>query len=113
MSQRDSSEDPDPRPARVAVNGDEPRPVPWGARLSVVLQDRVGRRWPIGLRARWTHCGGRGRCRACRVRLAGEGGGASTPSAHEREGLSAAELAEGWRLACQTLVHGPLEVETA
>ena len=46
-----------------------------------------------------TPCGGQGTCGKCRVRLAR---GAAEPTASERETLSAAELRDGWRLACQS-----------
>lgn len=43
-------------------------------------------------------CGGRGRCRGCRVRLlAGE----APPTLDDTLRFSEAELAEGWRLACR------------
>lgn len=44
-------------------------------------------------------CGGAGLCGTCRVRLAK--GRLSPPSPVERARFSAAELAQGWRLACQ------------
>ncbi len=53
-------------------------------------------------------CGGRGRCRACRVKVI-EG---RPPSADEQAGiLSAAELAEGWRLACRSGASDDLKLE--
>jgi len=48
-------------------------------------------------------CGGQGLCGRCRVRL--DGDGLSPPSDREQEALSAAELARGLRLACQTMVE--------
>jgi len=53
-------------------------------------------------------CGGRGRCRGCRVRVVE---GTLAVSAADRDRLSAEELADGWRLACQGLVDGDLVLE--
>jgi uncharacterized 2Fe-2S/4Fe-4S cluster protein (DUF4445 family) len=52
-------------------------------------------------------CGGLGRCGKCAVRVQS---GVSEPSAAELRRFSADELAEGWRLACQTRLTGPCEV---
>jgi uncharacterized 2Fe-2S/4Fe-4S cluster protein (DUF4445 family) len=52
-------------------------------------------------------CGGEGLCGKCRVIVAS---GAGEPTPVERDQFSAAELASGWRLACQTEVRGPMEV---
>jgi ferredoxin len=55
-------------------------------------------------------CGGRGRCRGCRVRVLG----GSLPVTGEEERLLApAELADGWRLACRHEVAGDLRLELA
>jgi uncharacterized 2Fe-2S/4Fe-4S cluster protein (DUF4445 family) len=43
-------------------------------------------------------CGGRGKCRGCLVKVLK---GAWQPNAVEQDRLSAAELAQGWRMACQ------------
>ncbi len=62
-------------------------------------------------------CGGNGTCGTCRVRLLA--GGVSGPTAREEEELSAEEIEEGWRLACQAFpqgdcaVHVPPECLTA
>ncbi|MDD3993021.1 MAG: ASKHA domain-containing protein [Desulfobacteraceae bacterium] len=59
-------------------------------------------------------CGGQGKCGKCRVRIASptaNRGSLSPPSAAETEALSAADLAGGWRLACQTEVFGDVTVE--
>ena len=55
-------------------------------------------------------CGGRGRCRGCRVRvLSGE-----VPVTPEmRRLLTAAEIGDGWRLACQARAAGRLVLEVA
>lgn len=53
-------------------------------------------------------CGGEGVCGKCRVQLRA---GAISPTVVERQVFSASELAEGWRLACQTRVQEPAVVE--
>jgi len=53
-------------------------------------------------------CGGQGRCRGCRVRVLE--GRASVNDA-QRERLSAEELANGWRLACQCALEDDLVIE--
>ncbi|HOK47108.1 MAG TPA: ASKHA domain-containing protein [Bryobacteraceae bacterium] len=55
-------------------------------------------------------CGGRGRCKRCRVKLL-EGALPVTPQ--EAALLSAGELAEGWRLACHARADVPLTLEIA
>ena len=53
-------------------------------------------------------CGGRGRCRGCRIRLVQ---GTATVNAAQRDILSEDELAQGWRLACQCVPETDLEIE--
>jgi len=53
-------------------------------------------------------CGGRGRCRGCRIRLLC---GTATVNAAQREILSANEISQGWRLACQCVPETDLEIE--
>jgi uncharacterized 2Fe-2S/4Fe-4S cluster protein (DUF4445 family) len=53
-------------------------------------------------------CGGEGLCGRCRVVVTN---GAAEPTPAEREWLSTEELRAGWRLACQSAVCGPTEVE--
>lgn len=53
-------------------------------------------------------CGGQGRCRGCRVRVRF---GSAQVDPVQAERLSAAELADGWRLACQVRLHDDLTVE--
>ena len=55
-------------------------------------------------------CGGRARCNACRVKLLK---GRLEASAEETKLLTAAELADGWRLACRHSVEDDLELELA
>ncbi len=53
-------------------------------------------------------CGGQGLCGKCRVRVVS---GATDPTPIEQQWLSADELHRGWRLACQSAVAVPMEVE--
>jgi uncharacterized 2Fe-2S/4Fe-4S cluster protein (DUF4445 family) len=55
-------------------------------------------------------CGGRGRCKRCRVRVLK---GRLEATAADRELLSDAELAAGWRLACHAVASGPLTLDIA
>lgn len=55
-------------------------------------------------------CGGRGRCKGCRVRILR---GELAPTADDITSFSADELAGGWRLACRHTVRGDLELELA
>jgi len=49
-----------------------------------------------------TPCGGTGTCGKCRLRIAE---GTPDPSPAEKHILTADELRDGWRLACQTKIH--------
>jgi uncharacterized 2Fe-2S/4Fe-4S cluster protein (DUF4445 family) len=53
-------------------------------------------------------CGGQGRCRGCRIRVRE---GIAEINAAQRERLSAEELANGWRLACQCSLQDNLVIE--
>jgi len=53
-------------------------------------------------------CGGRGRCRECRVTVVGR---TVAPSALDESLLEPGDLARGWRLSCQLMVEGDLTVE--
>ncbi len=55
-----------------------------------------------------TPCGGAATCGKCRVRIRGK---VCAPTAEERARLSEAELADGWRLACQSSICGECIVE--
>jgi uncharacterized 2Fe-2S/4Fe-4S cluster protein (DUF4445 family) len=55
-----------------------------------------------------TPCGGRGTCRKCRVRVLVN---ACEPTEAERAAFSDEEIAEGFRLACQSPVCGPTTIE--
>jgi uncharacterized 2Fe-2S/4Fe-4S cluster protein (DUF4445 family) len=53
-------------------------------------------------------CGGRGRCRECRVTVVGL---EVAPSALDKSLLEPEDIARGWRLSCQLMVEGDLTVE--
>jgi ferredoxin len=53
---------------------------------------------------------GAGLCGTCRCRLVGAPGALDEVKAKERKHLSEAELASGWRMACQTFVRGDVRV---
>jgi len=55
-------------------------------------------------------CGGGGRCKGCCVKILK---GHLPISAEEKNLLTAAELADGWRLACRHVITGDLELELA
>lgn len=54
------------------------------------------------------HCGGRGRCGKCRVKVLS--GYLPAPGPSDIRHLEEGELDDGWRLACQFVVEGDLEV---
>lgn len=53
-------------------------------------------------------CGGRGRCRECRVIVVD---GEAAPSALDHSLLEPGDVARGWRLSCQLQVDNPLTIE--
>lgn len=53
-------------------------------------------------------CGGDGICQKCRIIVRQ---GAAAPGADEERAFRPEELTQGFRLACQTVVHGPMTVE--
>lgn len=55
-------------------------------------------------------CGGRGNCHLCRVQITSGLSHLSPPTLLEKTVLGNVSLAEGWRLACQTEVHGEVAV---
>ncbi|HOC54873.1 MAG TPA: ASKHA domain-containing protein [Verrucomicrobiota bacterium] len=55
-------------------------------------------------------CGGRGRCKGCKVRVLA---GSLPISEEERQKLTPAELAGGWRLACRGRAERDLKIELA
>src|SRR5208283_1284489 len=55
-------------------------------------------------------CGGRGRCKGCRIKVLA---GALAVTDEDRQKLSGAELAEGWRLACRGRAESDLKIELA
>lgn len=74
--------------------------VPAGTPLPDVL-------FPLGVEF---PCGGRGRCRGCRVRVRA---GHLPPTPEDRRWLGPERLAEGWRLACQARATSDLTLELA
>lgn len=85
----------------VSVNGGSVITAARGDRLLEVLHGAQ-----IGIPAA---CGGSGTCGLCRVTV--EGPGAGQPQATEKGVLSAAERKAHVRLACQTVLRGPCEVQ--
>lgn len=55
-------------------------------------------------------CGGRGRCKGCRIRVLA---GALPVTPEDRRQLTAAELEQGWRLACRARPQEDLTLELA
>lgn len=55
-------------------------------------------------------CGGRGRCKGCKIKVLS---GSLPISDEEKVKLSAAELAEGWRLACRGRAETDLRIDLA
>jgi uncharacterized 2Fe-2S/4Fe-4S cluster protein (DUF4445 family) len=55
-------------------------------------------------------CGGRGSCQRCRVRVLR---GAAPVTAEEEAALTAAEIAQGWRLACRLRPEEDITIEVA
>jgi uncharacterized 2Fe-2S/4Fe-4S cluster protein (DUF4445 family) len=55
-------------------------------------------------------CGGRGLCKGCRVRILS---GGLPITDEDRQRLSAAELADGWRLACRASADNDLKLDLA
>jgi uncharacterized 2Fe-2S/4Fe-4S cluster protein (DUF4445 family) len=55
-------------------------------------------------------CGGRGRCRGCKIKLLE---GELPPTSDEARVLTEAELATGWRLACRSTAVGDLKIDLA
>ncbi|HWQ92967.1 MAG TPA: 2Fe-2S iron-sulfur cluster-binding protein, partial [Clostridia bacterium] len=55
-------------------------------------------------------CGGRGRCKGCRIRIVS---GSLAITVEDRRKLTAAELQQGWRLACRARAEQDLTIELA
>src|SRR6476469_46327 len=55
-------------------------------------------------------CGGRGRCKGCRVKVLG---GQVSPCADDERLLTVAEIQTGWRLACRATAITDLKLELA
>ena len=58
-----------------------------------------------------TTCGGRGRCRSCRIQLVS--GQRPAPTSSDVEQLAEEEIHEGYRLSCQCMAAGDLTVRIA
>ena len=54
-------------------------------------------------------CGGRGTCGKCRIKIIH---GANTKTESDCRFFSSEEIAEGWRLSCQSMVHADTVVDT-
>ena len=81
---------------------------PEGRRIDVpegiLLSDAAARAGiPIGL-----PCGGQGACGKCRVRITDH---IPEPTPADKQAFTEKECRQGFRLACQTPVHGPMTVE--
>ena len=81
-----------------------PADTQWEVREGASLQDVL-----------FTHgvefpCGGRGRCKGCRVKVLS---GALRVSPEESALLTGAELSQGWRMACRHTMTGDLTLELA
>lgn len=86
--------------ARIAVNDDElPFESPLGVKLLAALSQE-GINLP-------TSCGGAGTCGLCRVRVDGAG---DTALPIERVTLNARDIKDGYRLACQLVVRGDMQI---
>src|SRR5512136_2526952 len=55
-------------------------------------------------------CGGRGRCKGCRVRVLA---GSLPPTPEDLALLTESEIAAGWRLACRGVAQGDLTIDLA
>lgn len=55
-----------------------------------------------------TPCGGKGTCGKCKVRVVN---GECEPSAAAQDALSPAQINDGYRLACQAYIQGPLTID--
>jgi uncharacterized 2Fe-2S/4Fe-4S cluster protein (DUF4445 family) len=55
-------------------------------------------------------CGGRGRCKGCKIKVLG---GSLPITSEDEHKLTSAELKEGWRLACRARAEGDLKIELA
>ncbi|MCZ7571376.1 MAG: ASKHA domain-containing protein [Ardenticatenaceae bacterium] len=83
---------------------------PMGRMAEAALEETL---WTAARRAKVllpSICGGQGTCGKCRVRILH--GRVSPTTEIEAEHLSPEELAEGYRLACETCALGPAVIET-
>jgi uncharacterized 2Fe-2S/4Fe-4S cluster protein (DUF4445 family) len=96
------TEDEAPQPVRINLlfNDERPVRVPYG----VTLFDAAS--WN-GIAIDST-CGGHGTCKKCRIKIAD---GAPAPTSLDIRAYTAAELRDGWRLACRTTAVRDTRVE--
>ena len=90
--------------ARVTINGGQAVEGEPGETLLDLLDD-AGVMLP-------TSCGGKGTCGLCRVQVAGAAESDSVRPV-ERVALTESDIAQGFRLACQLVVSGDLDVTVA
>ena len=83
----------------ITINNDKKLEVPAGGSLSATLGEQ-GIHLPSA-------CGGKGSCGQCRCRVT-KGGGSILPT--EKGFFTRKEIAEGWRLGCQTKVKEDLSL---
>lgn len=89
--------------ARLTVNGEQVIESSLGGKVLAALSN--GGIHPP------TSCGGVGTCGLCRVQVTGETADDALPT--ERAQLSAAAIADGYRLACQVVVRGDMNITVA
>ncbi len=53
-------------------------------------------------------CGGAGSCGQCQVQIIHDQ--LPTPSSIEKDVITSEMLSKGWRLACQSIIHGPMKI---
>lgn len=56
-------------------------------------------------------CGGNAMCGTCRCRIVAGAENVTPPGRMERDRLHEFYRREGWRLSCQTLIQGDIEIE--
>ena len=83
---------------------------PKGKVVSVLNGDNIlqaGLKNRIYIKSR---CGGKGSCTACKIQVVTDDPLISSPSPQEIRMIKEEDIAQGYRLACQTKVYGPIEV---
>jgi 2Fe-2S ferredoxin len=74
---------------------------------SILMQALLNAGLPVA-----SSCGGDGICSKCRVRIISGGENLSAESEHEKILREQNSIADGWRISCQTLVNGDIEIDT-